>query len=199
MTQRAKISRPASSSSEDVRRVLDSIRRVVRVLRLASRDAEKQVGLSAAQLFVLQKLAEEKWLSVNELAARTHTHQSSVSAVVQRLVDRSLVLRARSRQDARQSQLSVTPAGRAVLRSTPSAAQGQLIDALTRMPVSQLGHLATSLRHLLDLLGIDASRPVAMLFEEESDLSKRPRKRSKSKTENRKVAGNAGSRSRTRS
>src|SRR4051794_8130303 len=70
----------------DVRAIMDAIRRIVRVLRVSSRAAEKQVGLSGAQLFVLHKLADTPALSLNELADRTRTHQSSVSVVVQRLV-----------------------------------------------------------------------------------------------------------------
>jgi DNA-binding MarR family transcriptional regulator len=143
---------------------------VVRVLRVGSRDAEKRVGLSGAQLFVLQKLSETKVLSVNELAERTHTHQSSVSVVVQRLVERGLAARTRSRKDARQLQLSVTRAGRAVLRSAPAAAQEQLIEALGRMSDSNVAQLSTSLERLLDLLGIDASEPAAMLFEDDDEV-----------------------------
>src|SRR5947209_2433945 len=123
----------SARTTDETRRVLDGIRRIVRVLRLASRDAEKRVGLSAAQLFVLQKLAEGGVLSVNDLAHRTHTHQSSVSVVVRRLVDRGFAERERSRADARQAEVSVTPAGKAVLRSAPTAAQGRIIQALEQM------------------------------------------------------------------
>lgn len=167
---RPRLSAASSSAVDsDVRHVLDSIRRVVRVLRLGSRSAEKQVGLSTAQLFVLQKLAEAEALSVNEVARRTHTHQSSVSVVVQRLVERGLVSRERSRQDARQMQLSATRAGHAILRAAPPAAQDQLIEAMSRMPQGQLHQLATSLQRLVDLLGLDKDEPAAMLFEEDAD------------------------------
>src|SRR5665213_199086 len=74
----------------EIREILDSIRRIVRLLRVSSREAEREVGLSGAQLFVLRTLSEHKFLSVNELAERTHTHQSSVSVVVQVLVDKGL-------------------------------------------------------------------------------------------------------------
>ena len=63
------------------------------MLRVASRAAERDVGLGAAQLFVLHKLEEAPRLSLNELAERTRTHQSSVSVVVRRLVNRGLVAR----------------------------------------------------------------------------------------------------------
>ncbi|HEY3667307.1 MAG TPA: MarR family winged helix-turn-helix transcriptional regulator, partial [Polyangiaceae bacterium] len=61
----------------DVRQVLNALRQIVRSLRVSSRTAEQRVGLSGAQLFVLQCLARQSPCSVNELAARTATDQSS--------------------------------------------------------------------------------------------------------------------------
>ena len=48
---------PAGASG-DVATVLDAIRRLVRFLRLAEREAQAVTGLSAAQLFVLYPLAQ---------------------------------------------------------------------------------------------------------------------------------------------
>jgi DNA-binding MarR family transcriptional regulator len=59
-----------------------SLRKIVRFLRLADRAAEAAVGLSAAQLFVLQTLASQPAASLAEVADRTLTDQSSVSTVV---------------------------------------------------------------------------------------------------------------------
>ena len=84
-----------TSAAGDVRAVLDGVRRIVQNLRESSRWAEKNLGMSGAQLFVLQKLAESPAQSLNALAALTHTHQSSVSTVVNRLVQRGLVTRTR--------------------------------------------------------------------------------------------------------
>src|SRR5437868_13846588 len=110
-------SRPLGSSrgaaerprtARDVRRVLDAIRRIVQALRESSRGTERRVGLSAAQLFVLLKLSGERALSINELAARTLTHQSSVSVVVSRLLEAGMVARARSEKDARRVEIALT-------------------------------------------------------------------------------------------
>jgi len=79
-----------TSNSNDAQLALDSLRRIVRVLREAARLAERRFGLSGAQLFVLHKLAGASPMSLNELARRTHTHQSSVSTVVTRLVEQRL-------------------------------------------------------------------------------------------------------------
>jgi DNA-binding MarR family transcriptional regulator len=162
----------------DIRRVLDAIRRIVRVLRLASREAEKRVGLSAAQLFVLQKLAEGGVLSVNELAQRTHTHQSSVSVVVQRLVGRGLVQRTRSRRDGRQADVAATTAGKSALKSAPTAAQDQIIAALSRLDAKEVRRLAGALELLTGEIGFDDEGAAPMLFEEESPKAGSRRKRS---------------------
>src|SRR4051812_12400160 len=44
--------------TEDIQVVMDSIRRIVRLLRVSARASERLVGISGAQLFVLQQLAE---------------------------------------------------------------------------------------------------------------------------------------------
>ena len=95
------------------RTVLDSIRRIVRALRESSRETERSIGLGAAQLFVLQRLAGAPPLSINELADRTLTHQSSVSVVVSRLVEGGLVARTRAATDGRRVEITLTAAGRA--------------------------------------------------------------------------------------
>ena len=65
-----------------VGQVLDALRRVLRVIRLASVRVEREAGISGAQLFLLHQLADEPAGSVNELAARMHADQSSVSVLV---------------------------------------------------------------------------------------------------------------------
>src|SRR5437667_8531599 len=121
MKTRSRSKRMSGEEESGARSVLDSIRRIVRFLRVASRDSEKRLGLSAAQVFVLHKLADVEPLSLNQLAERTLTHQSSVSVVVQRLVEQGLVERARSEVDGRSVMLSLTPTGRATLKKAPDA------------------------------------------------------------------------------
>jgi DNA-binding MarR family transcriptional regulator len=67
----------AESSDVEIQRVLDAVRRIVRELRLSARAAESELGLSGAQLFVLQHLAQAEHLTVSDLAERTCTDPSS--------------------------------------------------------------------------------------------------------------------------
>jgi DNA-binding MarR family transcriptional regulator len=157
---------------DPIRRALDAIRQIVRVLRLSAAHAERELGLSGAQLFVLQKLGDGNAISVNELAERTHTHQSSVSVVVQRLVRRRLIRRVRSSTDARRAELSITAAGLQKLRRAPAAAQDKLIESLTSMPRAECDRLARLLERLVEGTGMSQAAP-ALFFEDKPQPKRR--------------------------
>ena len=153
----------AGAERRDLQAILDGIRHIVQRLRESSRDAERRVGLSAAQLFVLQQLADADGLSINELGARTYTHQSSVSVVVSRLVSGGLVRRRPAAADARRRELSLTARGRRALDTAPEAAQADLIRALQGLPDAQRRALAGAMRAIARELAAQP-RP-AMFFE----------------------------------
>src|SRR5262245_61836259 len=108
---------------DDTRQVMDAIRRIVQRLRVFSRRAERELGLSGPQLFVLQLLADHLDQSVGSLAERTLTHQSTVSTVVAPLVRRGLVARRADLEDGRRVALSLTRSGQTALLRSPTAPQ----------------------------------------------------------------------------
>ena len=163
---------------KELARVVDALRRIVRALHHSHRLAEQHWRLSSAQLLVLQRLAEYPTLSVNELADRTFTHQSTVSVVVTRLVRRGLVRRSRADHDARRAELQLTSAGRLLLNRALTSAQGQLIDSLEAMPSTRLNGIGRSLDTIVAALGA-GDEPASMFFEDEStnDPSETKRRR----------------------
>jgi DNA-binding MarR family transcriptional regulator len=152
-------------SSPHARDVLDAIRHIVQALRESSRAAEKYVGLSSAQLFVLHALEESPGLSLNELAERTRTHQSSVSAVVSRLTRARLVERGTASGDARRAEIRLSSRGRTRLRRTPRTAQERLVQAVDGLPKAERTRLALLLRRLVDEMGLETRGPAAMFHE----------------------------------
>ena len=161
------VRRPRSSSSSDrARAILNDLRLLVRELRVSSRDAEKRLGISGAQLFVLQCLSRDEVLSMNELAERTHTDQSSVSVVVSRLVERELVERSPSAEDARRAEVRLTASGRKLVRFAPEATQVRLAQALAAMSPESCDRLSQGLSELVTQMGIEGSP--RMFFEEDA-------------------------------
>lgn len=156
--------------------MLDDLRRIVRVLRESSREAELKLGVSGAQLFVLRALSSGRALSLNQLAERTRTHQSTVSVVVTRLVKHGLVTRKPSALDGRRVELALTRSGRALLARAPLAAQDRLIEGIERLPRARRRVLASSLRSLIDAMRLGDASP-SMFFEEERTTSPERRTR----------------------
>jgi DNA-binding MarR family transcriptional regulator len=130
--------------------------------------------MSGAQLFVLQTLADAAASSLNDLAERTLTDQSSVSVVVSRLSDRKLLHRRPSSLDARRVELALTPAGRRVLERCPEPTQARLLAAVRRLTDPELDALTSGLTALIREMGI-ANAAARMFFDEEGATARAKR------------------------
>jgi len=156
---------PNTSGVSETQAALDAIRQIVQALRESSRWSERHVGLSGAQLFVLQKLADAPGISINELAARTHTHQSSVSTVVTRLVEGGLVRRARAGHDGRCVTLSLSARGQRAASRAADVPQERLITAIEQLTPTRRRHLATALSEVAAAMRT-VEHPPTMFFED---------------------------------
>ena len=153
-----------TAKDEEVTAVFHPLRRLVHALHVASRETERRLGVTGAQLFVLTQLRATPSLSINALAERTMTHQSTVSVVVRRLVRRKLVRKIRAQDDARRVELTLTPAGIALLKRAPEVLQVRLANAIGTLSPSHRRSLANGLEHLVGELGV-GDAPPAMFFE----------------------------------
>ena len=150
----------------DVRVALDAFRHIVQALRVG-RAGEGYAGLGSAQLFALQQIAEHPDASINDVAALTCTHQSSVSVVIQRLVRQRLVAKVASSQDRRRQRLAVTAKGRRLLGRAPVAVQEHLIAAIAALPGTDRRALARSLSAVARLVARDSATPHPPMFFED--------------------------------
>lgn len=153
------------SGDAATRSVMDSLRRIVRVLGASARGPARH-GATGAQLFVLRQIDAAPGLSIGELAARTLTGQSTVSEVVTRLVERGMVSRRANPADARQTRLQLTARGRAAVQDTEPTAQERLADGLVALDTNDREQLARALERWLDAAGF-AELPATMFFEDD--------------------------------
>lgn len=144
--------------------LFNSLRRLVNTIHMESRETQRSQGVTAAQLFVLSELKRSPSLSINALAERTMTHQSTVSVVVRRLVRRKLVRKKRAADDARRVELTLTTEGRKVLHEAPEAFQLRLRRALENLDVADQRALSRALSRLIAGIGSEGV-PSGMFFE----------------------------------
>jgi DNA-binding MarR family transcriptional regulator len=156
---------PAAVPS-DTTRILNSLRRLFRALRVYSRQVEQRTGLTAAQLFVMQKLRTGSPLSLNALSRHTETDLSTVSVVVDRLAKKGLLIRRRSATDARTLEIRLSAKGRSLILRREDALQTRLIGSITSLKPSGRKSLAEGLGRLLERAGLSKESPF-MFFEPE--------------------------------
>ena len=145
-------------------RIMDALRRIVRELHVAAHSSETDLGVSAAQLFVLRQLLLQPGQSLSHLAERTRTSPSTISEVVARLVARDLVSRRASTTDRRRVELSLTAGGRAVATRATLTIQERLLAGLEQLGDQQRATLAAGMDAWMSAAGL-AAVPPTMFFE----------------------------------
>jgi DNA-binding MarR family transcriptional regulator len=148
----------------EVARALNALRRMVRGLRSAAEAVERDLRISAAQLFVLSELARVPDQSVKDLAAVTMTTHSTVSQVVSQLIAKQLVIRTADAFDGRRSVLRVSRKGTELLRNAPRAIQEDLVDGFGTLRPAERRGLASGLERWLAASGLSRVRST-MLFQ----------------------------------
>ena len=140
-----------TTAGDDGQSALNSLRAVLRVVRLAGHDTQKRAGLSSAQMLALKALDGPEPIRMNELARRTMTSPSSVSEVITRLVSQGLVSRTRCDEDGRSVRLALTDSGRAALLETP-APEEEVLSGLDKLGAGERKQLSELLNRLLENL-----------------------------------------------
>ena len=166
--------KPTTDGQSDLSRALNALRRMVRGLRSAAEGIERELNVSAAQLFVLTQLGQVPDQSVKDLAVVTMTTHSTVSQVVGQLIAKGLVTRTADASDGRRSVLSLTRQGANLVKKSPRLIQADLIKGFGALRPSERRDLANGLERWLDTSGLGGVRST-MLFEKPLLLPKRRR------------------------
>ncbi|THF62633.1 MarR family winged helix-turn-helix transcriptional regulator [Pseudothauera rhizosphaerae] len=129
--------------------VLQRFRVLIRTAQRHSQWIERQSGVTGAQLWAMQELAEAPGLRVGELANRMALHQSTASNMVDRLETADYIRKERTSTDQRVVRLFLTDGGSAMLARAPSPARGILPEALRKLDGESLQRLQSELDGLL--------------------------------------------------
>jgi DNA-binding MarR family transcriptional regulator len=168
------MAKPNSNRQPELSRALNALRRMVRGLRSAAEAVERELNVSAAQLFVLRELAQVPDQSVKELAAVTMTTHSTVSQVVSQLLSKGLVTRTRDAGDGRRAVLRLTRQGAGLVKKSPRVIQTDLIKGFATLRAPERSALAHGLEKWLEASGLGGV-PSSMLFEKRLLQNGRPR------------------------
>jgi DNA-binding MarR family transcriptional regulator len=140
--------------------VLISLRRILRATSIHSSKLRRSVGLSSAQLLVLQTAKEQRRPTASEIAKIVSLSQATITTILTELEKRDLLLRERSETDRRRVHVSLTKQGREVLRSAPKPLQDSFAARFTELPSWEQHQILSVLEHvavMMDAEELDAA------------------------------------------
>lgn len=147
---------------------MDALRRIVHAIHSANSRAAGELGVTAAQLFVLRQIADAPGLSLSRLSERTRAAQSSVSQVVTRLVAAGLVERRVSQQDGRRTELRLTRAGARLCSQAGETVQERLVHGFEVLTAQEQRSVSEGLEHWIERARL-GDIPAGMFLEPDAD------------------------------
>jgi DNA-binding MarR family transcriptional regulator len=139
---------------------LDFMRLLWRIehgLQRKSKQMEATLGVTGPQRLVLRIVNQFPGLSAGELARVIRLHPSTVTGVVQRLVDKGLLARQGDRADRRRVQLRVRPDAKRFVRRSPASIESAVARVLARVPAAHVTQTRSVLTAIAAALEGDGS------------------------------------------
>lgn len=91
-------------------------------------------------------------MALKDLAAHMYLNPSTVVGVVDRLVEKAMVVRNNDPRDRRRVSLALTFQGEALLKEAPHPAQGQLLHGLQSMQLEEVRNLHMAVATLVRVM-----------------------------------------------
>ncbi len=107
-------------------------------LQSTSKRMEARLGITGPLRLVLKVVAESPGISATEVASIVRLHPSTITGILQRLIAKGLLLRARDPINARKIRLRIQPAGRRFVRPTRGTIESAVERALKDVPASSV-------------------------------------------------------------
>jgi DNA-binding MarR family transcriptional regulator len=137
----------------ELRRLMKSIRRVVRATDLQSRALARASGLTTPQLVVLMGVAELGEVTTNALSNYADLSPATVVTILDNLESRAIVGRYRSTTDRRIVYTRLTDKGRDMVTNTPGFFGVDFVTRFAALPEKRRRAILAGLEELAGLMG----------------------------------------------
>lgn len=133
--------------------VLTTIRKIIRAIDIHSKRLRLEAGVTGPQLIVLKEIQYNNGsITTTNLAENVSLSQSTVTNIIDRLVEKNYVVRKRDSSDKRMWFLELTSDGKTVVDNSPSLLQQEFIDNFTILPEWQQTQIIATLQHLASMM-----------------------------------------------
>jgi len=121
-------------------------------LQSSSKRMAASLGITGPQRLALRIVSQFPGISPKQVADLLRLHPSTITGVLQRLVDKGLLTRERHATDGRRAHLRVRPAASKFTRSNKQTVEAAVERALRRMPKTSVRQARKVLSAIIDEL-----------------------------------------------
>lgn len=136
--------------------IVAALRRIIRAVDLHSRDLVESVGLTWPQLATMRAADRLGECSIGVLARAVHLSQPTLTGIIQRLEKANYVTRSPDQQDGRSVRITITDAGRELLRKAPSLLQDRFHAELAKLKDWERSQTLASLQRIAEMMDAES-------------------------------------------
>jgi len=133
-------------------RSISALRRITRALDIYSRTLYREHHLTAPQLAMLKEVGRCGQAPIGLLAKATFLGAPTATGIVDRLEKQGLVARVRNEADRRQVVITITAAGKQLLRRNPPSLSSSFRDQLSRLPRKEQQNVCDVLQQVAEMM-----------------------------------------------
>jgi DNA-binding MarR family transcriptional regulator len=148
----------SASRKQAVDRIVETVIYLQTESRRLAREQCARHGITATQLNVLKLLQTVGDLSLSELSKRISATNSTVTGIVDRMVEAKLVAREQSAEDRRVWRIKLLPEGKALARKVEVAPWEMLTSAVNALPPAEVQQLIGTLMKIVDHIEKDVKK-----------------------------------------
>lgn len=148
--------------------VLAALRQIIRSIDIHSKYLARTYGLTGPQLVILRAIQTTQDKTVGAIAHEVSLSQATVTSVLDRLEQKGLIERVRSKLDKRKVMVHTTTAADALLQHNPTVMQGDFVRRFRRLKEWEQTLILSSVQRLADMMqtpaiaidpGLDGTSP----------------------------------------
>ena len=143
--------------------MIGALRQIIHSVDLHSRYLAKYMGLTGPQLLLMRYIESTPGVMQSELATLSSLSRATVSGILERLEEKGLVVRARSRHDKRRLETTISAKGLKLLEKKPLLLQSEFLKEFTRLEEYEQHQLLSSLQRVASMLMAAAIPPEPIL------------------------------------
>lgn len=132
--------------------LLIALRKVIRAIGLHSKHLNKTSGLTSPQLLIMLEIDKAAGVNSSQVAKNVNLSAATVTNIIDRLENKSLVSRVRNTQDKRKVGLFLTKNGQALLLNAPQPLQENFIENFANLAQWEQSQLLSSMERLAEMM-----------------------------------------------